>query len=144
MENGEYYLDTCIWLNLFKKESDPTHKISYWKLAKDFIEQVEEKNGKIIVSTIVLKELYFTMNDTFSRIQKFFKESECIKIVKTNPEDYELARKWEREHKILSFYDYIHVAISKRFTVSLITRDEDLIEFAKSEIKVFKPEELIS
>ena len=144
MGNKEYYIDTCIWLNLFKREGDPTKGIPFWKLAKYFIEQVEEQNGKIIVSTIVLKELYFTAKDRFNRIKKFFKESECIDIVKTTPEDYELARKWEREHKALSFYDYIHVAIAKRLNVSLITRDEDLIEFAKSHVKVFKPEELIS
>ena len=60
------------------------------------------------------------------------------------PEDYELARKWEQEHDSLSFYDYVHVAIAKRLNVPLITRDEDLTKFAKSYIKVFKPEELIS
>ncbi len=144
MENGEYYVESCIWLNLFKKEGDPTKGIPYWKSAKDFIEQVEDKNGKIIVSTIVLKELYFTAKEKFNRIQKFFRESEYIEIVKTTPEDYELARKWEHEHKSLSFYDYIHVAIAKRLNIPLITRDEELIEFAKSHIEVFKPEELIS
>ncbi|MBI2452285.1 PIN domain-containing protein [Candidatus Pacearchaeota archaeon] len=108
------------------------------------MEQVEDQNGKIIVSTIVLKELYFTAKDKFNRIKKFFKESEYIKIVKTTPGDYELARKWEQEHKSLSFYDYIHVAIAKRLNIPLITRDEELIEFAKSRIDVFKPEELIS
>jgi predicted nucleic acid-binding protein len=144
MEDKEYYLDSCIWLNLFKRESDPVDKTPWWKIAKDFIEQVEDQNGKVIVSTIVLKELYFTAKDKFHRIQKFFKEGDCIEIVKTNPEDYDLARKWEQEHKKLSFYDYIHVAIAKRLNIPLITRDEDLIEFAKSHVRVFKPEELIS
>ena len=144
MENKEYYIETCIWLNLFKKEGDSTKGIPYWKLAKDFIEQVEDQNEKIVVSTIVLKELYFTAKDKFNRIKKFFKESEYIKIVKTTPEDYELARRWEQEHGALSFYDYIHVAIAKRLKIPLITRDEELIEFAKSRIDVCKPEELIS
>ena len=144
VSNKKYYIDSCIWLNLLKKEGDPTKGIPYWKLAKDFIEQVEDQNEKIIVSTIIMKELYFTMKDKFNRIKKFFKESEYIEIVKTIPEDYELARKWEQEHGVLSFYDYIHVAISKRLNILLITRDEDLIEFAKSNVKVFKPEELIS
>ncbi len=144
MENKKYYVETCIWLNLLKKEGDPTKGIPYWKLAKNFIEKVEGQNEKIVVSTIVLKELYFTAKDKFNRIKKFFKESEYIEIVKTMPEDYELARKWEQEHRALSFYDYIHVAIAKRLNISLITRDADLIEFAKSYVEVFKPEELIS
>jgi len=140
----KYYPDSCIWLNLFKKENNPIKGTSWWKLAKNFIEQVEEQNGKVLVSTIVLKELYFVAKDKFNRIKKFFKESEYIEIVKTTPEDYELARKWEQEHDSLSFYDYVHVAIAKRLNVPLITRDEDLTKFAKSYIKVFKPEELIS
>ena len=144
MTEKEYYIETCIWLNLFKKEGDPKKGIPYWKLAKDFIEQVEGQDEKIVVSTVVLKELYFTAKDKFNRIKKFFKESEYIKIVKTTPEDYELARKWEQEHGALSFYDYIHVAIAKRLNIPLITRDEELIEFGKSHIEVFKPEELIS
>jgi len=144
MENKKYYIETCIWLNLFKKEGDLTKGIPYWRLAKDFIERVEVQNDKIIVSTIVLKELYFTAKDKFNHIKKFFKESEYIELVKTTPEDYELARKWEQEHRALSFYDYIHVAIAKRLNILLITRDEELVEFAKSHIEVFKPEELIS
>ncbi|MBU0760474.1 MAG: PIN domain-containing protein [Nanoarchaeota archaeon] len=143
MENKKCYLDSCIWLNLFKKESDSTSGVQWWKLTKDFIEQVEERDGKVIVSTIVLKELYFKTKDKFNRIQKFFKESEYIEIVKTTSEDYELARKWEQEHGLLSFYDYIHVAITKRLNIQLITRDKDLIEFAKSYVEVFKPEDLI-
>lgn len=143
MESKKYYVESCIWLNLFKKEGDPTKGIPYWKLAKDFIEQVENQNEKIVVSTIVLKELYFTTKDKFNRIKKFFKESEYIEIVKTMPQDYELARKWEQEHTSLSFYDYIHVAIAKRLNIPLITRDADLIEFAKSHVEVFKPEDLI-
>jgi len=140
----KYYVESCIWLNLFKKEGDPTKGVPYWKLASDFIKQVENQNEKIIVSTIVLKELYFTAGNKFNQIRKFFKESDYIEIIKTFPEDYELARKWEQEHGSLSFYDYIHATISKRLNIPLITRDKNLIEFAKSHIEVFKSEELIS
>ena len=139
----KYYLDTCIWLNLFKKEGDSTKGIPYWKLARDFIEQVEEQNEKIVVLTIILKELYFTAKNKFSKIHKFFRETEYIEIVKTTPEDYICARKWEQEYKTLSFYDYLHIEIAKRLNIPLITRDEDLIKFAKSHINIFKPEELI-
>ena len=61
------------------------------------------------------------------------------------PEDYDLARKFENEEEIkLSFYDYLHVAIAKRLNVPLITRDKELIYFAKKHIGVFKPEDLIN
>jgi len=75
---------------------------------------------------------------------KFFKDNESIKMIKTVPEDYDLARKFEDEEEIkISFYDYLHVAISKRLNIPLITRDKDLITFAKKDIEVYRPEELI-
>ena len=139
----KYYLDTCIWLNLLKKESNPKNGVQYWKIAKDFIEKIEEKQEKIVISSIVLKELYYTLKEKFQSINQFFKESDFIEIIKTDPSDYNLARKWEKEHENLSFYDYLHVAITKRLSLQLITRDEDLIIFAKSYVNVSKPEELL-
>lgn len=126
-----------------QKKGDSSKGIPYWKIAKRFIEKVEEENDEIIVSTIVLKEIYFTAKDKFQIINKFFKESDFIDIIKTNPEDYALARKWEEDNTI-SFYDYLHVAISKRLNLIFITRDKELTEFAKRQIQVYKPEELIS
>ncbi len=138
----DYYLDTCIWLNLFKKETGPEKNKPYWKSARNFIEKVEENNEKIIVSSIALKEIYFVARNKFKPIKDFLKESECVKIIKTYPEDYDLARKWEKEDNSLSFYDYIHIAIAKRLNLNLITRDEELIIFAKKHVKVSKPEEV--
>jgi len=134
-----YYLDSCIWINLFKKEGDDTKGIPYWKIAKDFI----EKDNIIIVSTIVIKEISFKIE--LNIVLKFFKDNEFIKLIKTIPEDYDLARKFENEEEIkLSFYDYLHVAIARRLNVPLITRDKELIYFAKKHIVVFKPEDLIN
>jgi len=138
-----HYVDTCIWLNLFKKEGDETKGVPYWKHAKDFFEQVKENNGLLIVSTITLKELTFKLGDKFNDIKSFFQESGFINIIKTTPEDYNQARQWEQEHQLLSFYDYLHVAIAKRLNVPLITRDRDLMEFAQEHVKVFRPEDLL-
>jgi len=33
----QYYVDTSIWLNFFKKEGDPTKGVPYWQLAKAFL-----------------------------------------------------------------------------------------------------------
>lgn len=127
---------------MFKKEGDVTKGIPYWQLAKEFIEFVEEDNDLILVSTIVLKELNFKLENKFEEVKTFFQESSFIKIIKTTMEDYTLAREWEQEHKLLSFYDYLHVAIVKRLHAHFITRDKDLGEFAKKYVEVFKPEDL--
>ena len=141
MAQKTYYVDSCIWINLFKKEGDSTKGVPYWKLAKDFL----EAGNNIIVSTIVLKELSFKIKDKFDYVMRFFKHSDTIQLIKTVNEDYELARKFESEEKFsISFYDYLHVAIAKRLDIALITRDKDLIDFAGKYIEVFKPEDLLS
>jgi len=39
-----YYVDSCIWLNLFKKEGDVAKGVPYWEITKKFIEFAENKN----------------------------------------------------------------------------------------------------
>lgn len=140
-----YYVDSCIWLNLFKKEGDPTKGVPYWKIAKDFIESVEKSNDLIIVSAAVLKELTFKLGEKFLLGKEFFDKSNYIKLIKTLPEDYSFARKLESDLEYqLSFYDCLHIAIAKRLDIKLITRDKGLLEIANKHISVNKPEELIS
>ena len=140
-----YYLDSCIWLNLFKKEGNVLMGVPYWKIAFDFIENIKANGGQIYVSTIVLKELYYILRDKFQKVKDYFKQTSFIEIVKTKNEDYNLARRYEnQEGSKISFYDYLHIAIVKRLGCNLITRDNDLIKFAKNKILVNKPEELIS
>ncbi len=73
MQRKICYVDSCIWLNLFKKEGDQIKGVPYWQLAQDFIKQVEDEKGTIIVSTIVLKELYFKLGEKFDYAKRFFK-----------------------------------------------------------------------
>ncbi len=134
-----YYVDSCIWINLFKKEGDSTKGDPYWKLAKDFIED----ENIIIVSTIVIKELSFKLEEKLKLVMKFFNDNESIKLIKTVPEDYDLARQFEHQEQCkISFYDYLHVAIAKRLNIPLITRDKDLMDFASKHIEVYRPEDL--
>lgn len=144
MTQKSFYLDTCIWLNLFKKEGDSTKGTPYWKIAKDFIEKVDRSNDLIVVSSIVLKELTFKLGEKYSLVKDFFDKSNYIKSIKTIPEDYSFARKLESDLEYgLSFFDCLHIAITKRLNMNLITRDEELIKIANQHVSVDKPEELI-
>ena len=133
-------MDSCIWLNLFKKEGDSIKGVPYWQLAKSFL----EKDNEMIVSTIILKELSYKLENKFDEVKQFFKKNSFIKIIKTTSKDYDLARTYEDEEEFkISFYDYLHVAIAKRLNIPLITRDKDLITFANKHIEVHKPEDLL-
>ncbi len=136
-----YYIDTCIWLNLFKKEGDETKGEPYFKIAHKFIEK-ETRN--ILYSGIILKELEFILNDEikFKQKKQFFRD--FFKFIKITDMDYDLARKYEFENNfVISFYDYLHIAICKNNNFILITRDKEMALFAKNYIEVKKPEELL-
>ena len=47
MVQKTYYVDSCIWLNLFKKEGDPTKGAPYWKITQEFLEGVIFSENKM-------------------------------------------------------------------------------------------------
>jgi len=48
----KYYLDSCIWLNLLKKEGDASKGKPYWQIAKDFIDNLQD-DAEIAYSKLV-------------------------------------------------------------------------------------------
>ncbi|MDD5086607.1 MAG: PIN domain-containing protein [Candidatus Nanoarchaeia archaeon] len=146
MEQKSFYLDTCIWLNLFKKEGNPEKGIPYWKLAKDFIEKVIfSENSEIIYSGVVIKEIKFKLDDEEKLKEKlsFLEKENRFRFVKLTEEDYYFARKLESNLRYqLSFYDCLHIALCKRLNFILVTRDKYLIKIARKHITAERPEDL--
>ena len=127
-----FYLDSCIWLNLFKKEGSLSKGMPYWKIAKDFIEKIIfSKDKSLIYSGLVFKELKYILGDEiFNKIKLYLKKE--AKFVSLNEEDYNFARTLEVTTKPkLSFFDYLHIAVCKRLNLVLITRDKDLIFYIR-------------
>ena len=143
MSKKQFYVDSCIWLNLFKKEGNPAKGKPYWEIAKDFIEKVRNsQNEELIYSKLVLKEIKFKLNDDklFKEKLDFF-EKEKFGFVNVLKEDKSFARKLESKSGFeISFYDCMHIAICKRLNCILVTRDNMLIDFAEEFIDVKKPE----
>ena len=143
----KYYLDTCIWLNLFKKEGDASKGISYWKIAERFIEKVMFSESKEIIYTgFVLKEMKYKLDKaTFDEKTLFLARENKFRFVKAIQEDYSLAQKLESEFKYrISFFDCMHIAVCKRLDTILITRDKELLKFAKKYLVAKKPEDLFN
>lgn len=144
-----FYVDTCIYLNLFKKELGNGEGMPFWKTANDFINQVTSSEDKeIIYSGLILNELKFKLNDEkeFKSKLSSFKQSAKYRYAKLSPEDYSFARKLERETNYeLSFYDCLHIALCKRFNYILVTRDKELLSMAyRYKVKAYKPENLLA
>ncbi len=147
MPQKSFYLDSSIWLNLFKKEGDPTKGVPYWKIAQEFIENVMfSDNEEIIYTGFVLKEMKFKLDeDQFNEKLLFLKEEPRFRFIKATEEDYSFARKLESDLKYeISFFDCMHMAICKRLNLTLVARDNLLIKIARRYINADRPEDLIS
>jgi len=142
----KYYLDSCIWLNLFKKEGDASKGKPYWQIANDFIEAVLfSEDEEIIYSDLVLREIKSKLktNKLFEEKKAYLEEEIKFQFVKAKAEDYAFARRLESElFYDISFYDCLHIAICKRLSLILITRDKDLLKLARGRIAAEKPENL--
>ena len=140
----KFYVDTNIYLNLWKKEGDATKGTPYWKLAKDFMDKVERENSIITFSGLILKELEYKLTP-----EQFKEKSDLLKStyrkVEVLEEDYNNARKLESKSRFdISFYDCLHIAVCKRLNLVLVTRDRLMLDFAKSEgLRCGKPEEFL-
>lgn len=143
-----YYLDTCIWLNLFKKEDKLAKGFPLWKIAKDFIEKVMfSESDKIIYSGFVLKEIKFKVKNENFFVEKleFLRKEEKFRFETACSDDYDFARRLESESGFkLSFYDCLHIAICRRLSLILVTRDKELMRFARRFIESGTPESFIS
>ncbi len=148
MAQKSFYLDSCIWLNLFKKEGDSSKGAPYWKIAEDFINKVMFSEDKeIIYSGLILREIQFKLdNETlFKEKTEFLKGESKFRFVEVTKEDYSAARKLESKSEFeISFYDCLHVSICKRLNLVLVTRDNELMSFAKEYVIAKKPEDLFS
>lgn len=135
---AKYYIDTCIWLNLIKREAKG--KVLFWKHAFDFLEQ--HSNSKLYISNIVFNELFD--NAKSEQINSVLKWNNIL-MINTTKEDYVFTKKIESNSNYsISFGDCIHIAICLRINATLITRDYLLIQEAKK-YKVFaiEPERLL-
>ncbi len=144
----KYYFDSCILLNLFKKEGDATKGKPYWEIAKEFIDKAKLSDStELFCSSCVLREVELKLNNkqTFMENMDFLEKETEMAFIEANESDFTFARKLESELLYeLSFYDCIHIAICKRLNLILVTRDKDLISFARRYIFAAKPEDLLA
>ncbi len=138
-----FYVDSCIYLNLWQNEVSKKGQL-LWKFALDFFEHIEQENNIILVSGFVVKELSFVLKEEFEKKKQLFDDTSQFKKVSASSGDYANARKLESASKFeISFFDCMHIVLSKKNNATLITRDRKLINFACNHCSVARPEEII-
>lgn len=142
----KYYLDTSIWLNLFKKEGDETKGKPYWMIADEFVKGVIlSENKEILFSSVVLRELQINLlPEDYRERENYLYRNPKFSDVAILQEDKAEARKLESKYNFdISFYDLVHLVVSKRLNAILLTRDRKLLEIARdNDVDARKPEDL--
>ena len=145
MNQKSFYIDSCIYLNLWQKEIN-FFGFPIWKIAAKLLNKIEKRNYNVYYSGFLLKELKYILDeDEFYQKRKLFETSPNFKKVKLSKEEFELARKIESQIDFaISFYDIIHMLLAKKTNSILITRDKKLIKLSKKySVIAKKPEEVL-
>ena len=142
--NKNYYVDSCVYLNLWQKERSKLGR-PLWKYAKNFFERIEQEKSVIYYSGFLLKELSFILTESeFTKKRLMFESSHNFKRIKLTLNEYELARKIESKDRGVGFYDIIHMLLSKKTNSILVTRDRALLKLAKKyNIRAKNPEQIL-
>ncbi len=122
-----YYIDSCIYLNLWQKEKSRTGS-PLWKFVKNFLEKIEETNSTIYYSGFLLKELSFILTESeFNKKRLMFESAPNFRKLILTLKEYELAKNIDAKNGI-GFYDTIHLLLAKKSNSVLITRDKKLLK----------------
>jgi len=146
MDQKSFYVDSCIYLNLWQKESNEKSGVLYWKIAKEFFEKTGDKNAIIYYSGYLLKELSFILEKgAFNKKLQIFNNSPNFIRAKLSLIEFNLARSIEKKSNYeISFFDIIHMLLARKTNSILITRDKKLIEISKKYNVIAKtPEEIL-
>ena len=139
-----YYIDSCIYLNLWQKETDEAGN-PLWKYAEEFFEKADDENSIIYYSGFLLKELLFILTtEEYLNKRELFETSPNFKKVVLSKEEFKLATEIKKKNREISFYDIIHILLAKKTNSILITRDKLLMQLAKEYSVISKkPEEIL-
>lgn len=138
---AEYYIDSCIWLNLFKNEKNKSGK-DFGKIAKEFFEHSIEKKHAIILLSFVIKEIQHVLSEEdYQKVIQKLKQTTYFRKHFVSESEFDFARMLEKEFNYtISFFDCVHLSVCIKNNFVLVTRDNLLIKNSKG--IAIKPEEL--
>jgi len=141
-----FYVDTCIYLNLWKKEEDKAG-IPLWFFAQKFFEFVEANNHKLYYSGFVLKELLFNLSpEEYLERREYFDKNKIFRKIEMTKEERDKGISLKGKIKTTcSLYDILNILLAKKSNSVLVTQDKELIKLAKFlGIEAKTPQEAIS
>ena len=141
-----FYVDTCVYLNLWKKEIDAKGN-ALWFFAKNFLELASINNSKIYYSGFILKELMFLISaESYLEKREFLENNQLFEKIILTGEEYQKVIEIRNEFRTnCSLFDIVHIFLSKKSNSILVTQDKELISLAGEFGVVSKrPQEIIN
>ncbi len=145
MIKNSFYVDTCVYINLWHKEENKRMGVQFWKLAQGFFNKYDNENTLFYYSGHLLRELQFVLSEEeFTLKCPYFNSSPNFVAVTATVLDIKQARKMESILNYeISFYDVIHMILATKTNSILVTRDRKLLNSArKFAVVARRPEEL--
>jgi len=124
-------VDTCIYLNLWKKEIDENGN-PLWIFAKKLFELANLKEYKIFYSGFILKEMLFILSpEEYLEKRAFIEENKIFEKVHLSDEEYKKAIDFKNKASTnCSLFDIVHLLLAKKTNSILITQDKELLRLA--------------
>ena len=141
-----FYVDTCVYFNLWKKEVDEKGA-PLWLFAKNFFEFAELNNAKIFYSGFILKELLFLLSmEDYLEKRSFLEENNMFEKALLTEKEYQKAINLKNKTNTgCSLFDIIHVIIADKTKSILITQDKELLDLADYyKVAAKTPQEVIN
>ena len=136
---NKYYADTSIWIDLYEdRKGFNNEKLGDYAL--DLFYFIIEKNHKLIISDMLIKEL--GINYTTAQINGMMKIYEnLIEKIKITTKQRDEAKELSLERN-LPYGDALHAIIARDNNLILVTRDNHFKKLTDIS-QYYKPEELI-
>ena len=126
-----FYVDTCVFLNVWKNETGHNPAWPLWKRSKDFL-AFAIQHHEVITSQAVIRELRFHLPPSLFDKKKADMMASGIAVLQVPERLAPRARKIESEEQFsISYYDILHLLMAQEQSAILITRDKGLLSLAK-------------
>lgn len=140
-----FYIDSCIYLNIWKKEVGFKGEI-LWEDSKKLLEILRDKKIKVIYSGFMLKELMFLLDsELYLSKVSLFESQENFKKCFLSKEELTKAKSLANQNTLIGLYDAIHIILAKKTNSVLVSRDKGLLSIAEKEnVNTLTPKQAIN
>jgi predicted nucleic acid-binding protein len=117
-----YYIDTCIFLNIWKKEVGPDSETPLYETSETFLRHALEHHT-VLISTVTLQELAGNLAPTEFNLlsDSLLNRTQVIEI-----DEHAVEKALSVKH----YADTLHLLLARQHNAVLVTRDKRLIQRA--------------